>query len=200
MTSLVVDWKEQWALYARDFRDGCAHIDLKPYGSSSILKLSPGAGFGDLSHPTTRLVLELLAPWALHRTVVDVGCGSGILSLAALLLGAKEALGIDIDEDALEHARSNSHLNGLEEKVTYSRELPERVLMAPLVLMNMIFSEQKEAWKCCQTSLPKNGEIITSGILKRERSRYLEQAKEWKWQLMDERQDEEWLGFIFKYL
>lgn len=191
---MAIDWNEQWALYARDFRDGCAHIDLKPYGGSSVLKLLPGEGFGDLSHPTTRLVWELMAPRVLKRIVIDIGCGSGILSLGALLLGAKQAFGIDIDEGALEHASANSRLNGLEAKSLFGRELPEQTSKTPLVLMNMIFSEQREAWTACKV---KSGELITSGILVKERTRYLEQAREWGWKLVEERREEEWLGFIF---
>lgn len=139
----MIDWKAQWALHAHNFFDGKAHVDLKEFGGPDrSFKLLPGPGFGDLSHPTTRIMLTLI-PKRLTCPVIDIGCGSGVLSLAAKVLGAPEVFGIDIDEDAIAHAQKNSALNGL--NCSFGKALltiPKR----PLLLMNMISSEQKKAW------------------------------------------------------
>ena len=72
-------WDQQWELFAPQFKEGKAHIDLTDYGVCKTLQLYPGPGFGDLSHPTTRLVLQLMKPHLQQRLAIDIGCGSGIL-------------------------------------------------------------------------------------------------------------------------
>lgn len=79
----TIDWEAQWETHGHNFQNGCVNIDLSSCGKSNQLRLQPGSGFGDLSHPTTRLMLNMLAESINHQTVVDIGCGSGILTLAA---------------------------------------------------------------------------------------------------------------------
>jgi ribosomal protein L11 methyltransferase len=192
-----INWEEQWQAFAPDFHDGKAHIDLSPHGT---LLLKPGAGFGDLSHPTTRLALQLLAPRAPSTTLIDIGCGSGILSLASLILGARHAIGIDIDTDALAHAADNAALNNLHTQVTWTQELTtEQNLQEPLlIVMNMILSEQQTAW-ASQTQLHNlPATIITSGILASQKDAYLEMTQSWGWTLIEELREEEWMGFVYQ--
>jgi ribosomal protein L11 methyltransferase len=81
---------------------------------SNLLELDPGQGFGSGAHPSTRLVLEeLMARIRGGEQVLDVGCGSGVLGLAALQLGASRAVGVDIEAPAIETTRRNAALNGL---------------------------------------------------------------------------------------
>lgn len=82
----------------------------------TILKIDPGLAFGTGTHETTRLCLELLEKYvSSDKIVLDVGCGSGILSIAALLLGAKAATGVDIDELAIKTAKENACVNNVKE-------------------------------------------------------------------------------------
>ncbi len=85
-----------------------------PDDLSPVLRLSPGLAFGTGTHPTTRLCLTWLAEH-IHgtETVIDFGCGSGILALAALTLGATHVSGIDLDPQALDASRSNAELNAI---------------------------------------------------------------------------------------
>lgn len=189
----MINWHEQWAQFAEGFREGHAHIDLTPFGSPKTLKLAPGPGFGDLSHPTTRLMLRLMIGRIQNQKVLDVGCGSGILSLAALLLGAKSALGIDIDLEALEHARQNAKLNHL--KARFTPTVPPQTPPHDLALMNMILSEQQVAMSNRQTFRATTW--VTSGILQKQRSQYLQITQNWQWELVTEEQEGEWLGFVF---
>lgn len=184
-----VNWEEQWSLYAENFVDGKAHI---PIGDKMLL-LAPGAGFGDLSHPTTHLMLDMMKKYVEGESVIDIGTGSGILALAALLLGAKSATGIDIDPAALKHAKENAKLNHLNPH--FSKTLPKKLASENILLMNMIFPEQKEFAPQRLNSFAKLW--IVSGILVSQKNKYLAQAKKWGWQPISEHKKGEWLGWAF---
>jgi len=189
-----IDWAKQWQSFAPGFAEGVLELAL----GEKVLKLQPGGGFGDLSHPTTRLALELLKQEARGKIVIDIGCGSGILSIAAALMGAKRVIGIDIDPIALEHSKQNAALNQVQ--ASFVRELTlEAIGQGPLlIVMNMIQSEQKVAW-AAQTCLHgREGFAITSGVLAAEKKSYLAWAKSLGWELDEMREEEGWLGFRFK--
>lgn len=192
-----IDWEQQWSIHGNDYHDGFVHIDLKDFGfkNSTSLKLLPGAGFGDLSHPTTRLMLKMMVGRVKNKNVIDVGCGSGVLSVCAIEMGAKEVYSIDIDPQAMEHTKQNAIVNGMEKQVHC--EIPNDLRKKYIALMNMIASEQVGAWKSLQQIHPKVNEIITSGILKKDRKSYLKQCENWNWKLMDELEEGEWIAFYF---
>lgn len=92
--------------------------DYDPKGRT-VLHLEPGIAFGTGTHETTRLCLEMLEKYVKNgSTVLDVGCGSGILAVAALLLGAESATGIDIDELAVKSSIENAQRNGVSDRYT----------------------------------------------------------------------------------
>ena len=190
-----VDWEEQWALFAENFSEGKAHINLSRFGKEKTLLLTAGPGFGDLSHPTTALMLEMMQGRVENESILDIGTGSGILSLAALLLGASSAIGIDIASDALNHARLNAKANQL--KARFVKTLPKDAPPSNICLLNMIFPEQKTALR----SIDKYNQLaklwITSGILQEQKNTYLEWTNSCGWHLEEEHQKEQWLGFIF---
>ena len=186
----MINWEEQWASFAEGFRDGKAHIDLSRFGGAATLRLLPGPGFGDLSHPTTSLMLKLMQGKVKGQSIFDIGCGSGILTLASLLLGAKLAAGVDIDSDAIVHARKNEKLNQLQ--AYFSLFMPKRRFH--IALMNMISSEQEVVMKqTIQADL-----WITSGILAQQRTDYLALTATWGWTLVEEANQDGWLGMIFQ--
>ncbi len=196
----MINWEEQWSLFAPHFQDGRAHIDLKLYGFlEGVLQLIPGPGFGDCSHPTTQLMLCFLG----HRkmnTVVDVGCGSGILSAASIYGGAKRVFGIDIDKHAVGHAQENFYLNNAHEaEGVFGLHLPPsfEVRGDLTVCMNMIASEQKKAWEAQGLLYPLSKTIFTSGVLVEEKESYLSWAKGLGWNLVECKEREGWLGFEF---
>lgn len=184
-------WTSQWELFAPNFKDGKAHIDLSPYGCDKILQLLPGPGFGDFSHPTTRLTLKLMAPHIHNHHVVDIGCGSGILSLASAALGAKSVYGYDIDPEAISHAQQNADLNLF--SIEFSLKPPPKILPNSILLMNMISSEQAQAWEAFLPSLTTPARLFTSGVLDKEA--YLAWAQKNNWSLIRSLEEESWWAF-----
>lgn len=196
-----IDWQAQWAAHGQNFHEGYVHVDLMALGKAvSPLRLQPGSGFGDLSHPTTRLMLQLLADYLSDQIVIDIGCGSGILTLAATAMGASMAYGIDIDPQALEHSRQNALLNHLESFCFFCSpsELTWHPTTQPvLILMNMIRTEQQAAWSSLTVLHCQSGQLLTSGIRTEERKVYLEQMAQWGWFLRKEQEEMGWLAFYF---
>jgi ribosomal protein L11 methyltransferase len=190
----AVDWDDQWSQFAQDFKDGKAHIDLSPFGCNQTLLLNPGPGFGDLSHPTTYLMLEMMQNHVKGHTIIDIGTGSGILSLAASMMGAEHAYGIDIDKPAIKHAKENKKLNNLK-NVSFSLSLPKKLGNKNVLLMNMILPEQKELEP---DQLNVHAQLwIVSGILKTQKTQYLKLARSWGWKMVEEYNRSDWMGWIF---
>lgn len=188
---LSVKWEDQWSLFAQDFKDGKAHVNLSQFGVDKTLLLLPGPGFGDLSHPTTNLMLEMMKGRMMNESIVDIGSGSGILTLAALLLGAKSGIGIDIDPQAIAHAKKNAKLNGLNAK--FVKKLPK--ISSSIFLMNMILPEQKEL---DPIRFNANAKLwIVSGILAMQKKEYLKLAAKWGWRPIEEFSRDDWMGWIF---
>lgn len=187
-----IDWEQQWAEHGLDYYDGLVHVDLSSYGFKTVL-LKPGPGFGDLSHPTTLMMIKMMAPYIKKQRILDIGCGSGVLSICAKAMVAKEVVGVDIDEPAVEHAKANAILNKMKKNIQFGLVTEKKDY--DLVLMNMIMSEQKEAWSFVQ---PKAKMIITSGIRIEEREKYLNLTQSWGWEPFDEIDSEDWLCLCFK--
>ncbi len=190
----MINWHDQWALHAPNFQDGLAHITLKG-GKQFYLK--PGPGFGDLSHPTTRLVLEIMVDHVDGKTVVDLGCGSGILALSAAILNAKEIHGIDICDEAIAHAKENALLNNLS-NVRFGRTAKLKLSSNILLLINMISSEQETAWQQHPYLHDLEGLAISSGILIEQKEAYIIQAAKRGWAPISSKDEGEWTALLFK--
>lgn len=115
------DWENNWKQYFKPINVGNkllirpVWVDDYDAGDRVVLNLEPGIAFGTGTHETTRLCLEALENHITEDThMLDVGCGSGILSVAGMLLGAKDATGVDIDKLAVKVAIENGKLNGLD--------------------------------------------------------------------------------------
>ena len=114
------DWRNNWKQYFHPLAVGKNLMIVPSWYENfdaqgrTVLNIDPGLAFGTGSHETTRLCLEMCEKYMKQGdSILDVGCGSGILGIAALLCGAKEAVGVDIDEKAVDTARENADLNGV---------------------------------------------------------------------------------------
>lgn len=119
------DWRNNWKKYFNPIPVG-EKLLIRPSwrddydaGERKVLSIDPGLAFGTGGHETTRLCLEMCEKYLKENdSVLDVGCGSGILGIATLLLGAKDAVGVDIDEVAVRTAKENAAINGVGDKFT----------------------------------------------------------------------------------
>ena len=153
-------------------------------------------GRADLSHPTTKIVIDLMHTQVNGKTVIDIGSGSGILSFCALAFGAKKAIGIDIDDKAILHAKENASLNKSLSKTIFAKKLPSLRKNNHICLMNMILPEQIQ-FNPARLN-PKTQLWITSGILSEQKNDYLELASSWNWEKIQEKETDGWVGFVFK--
>jgi ribosomal protein L11 methyltransferase len=137
-----------------------------PIGTHT-LTLADGAAFGTGLHPTTSLCLDALteAVEARPTAVLDVGTGSGVLALAALLLGVPAAVGIDTDGEALREAEANARLNGLGDRLRLARGGPEAIAGTwPLVVANVLAAPLIEMAPVLARRVGHRGHLILSGI------------------------------------
>lgn len=138
-----------------------------------VLSIDPGHSFGSASHPTTRLVLAtlpaLLAATGPPTAVLDVGCGSGVLSVAAARLGAAQVTGIDIDPDAPAVTAANARRNGVATSVAASNDSLDRLASAgatyDLVLANLLAPVVTELADPITAVVAARGHLVVSGLL-----------------------------------
>lgn len=166
------DWKDNWKQFYRPMEIGSRLIVAPAWEHVTtdklLLKIDPGMAFGTGSHETTSLCLELLQEEQLEgKRVLDVGCGSGILSQAAVLMGADSACGCDIDEAAICAAKSNARLNGLEAKTSYYKgDLLEFADgRFDIVVANIVADIIMQLTRDIKQVLPFGGIFISSGII-----------------------------------
>lgn len=138
-----------------------------PQPDALNIRLDPGVAFGTGTHPTTRMCLRWLVghpPRA--RRVLDYGCGSGILSIAAAKLGAREVVGTDIDPQALEAARTNARMNAVDADYTAPAGLPTGPF--DLVLANILAKPLQTLAPALLARVGAGGHLVLAGLLERQ--------------------------------
>ena len=169
------EWENNWKQYFHTMEIG-KRLVIKPKWEAydnkdgkTVLSIEPGLAFGSGTHETTRLCLQTLEPYITpETTVLDIGCGSGILSVAALLLGAKRAVGVDIDSLAVKTARENGAENGFSEPkyTVYCGNLADKVQgKFDVVVANIVADVIILFCKDVGRFLNDGGVFITSGII-----------------------------------
>jgi ribosomal protein L11 methyltransferase len=166
------DWEREWMQHYHPIQCGerlwiCPSWLTPPDPGAVNLLLDPGLAFGTGTHPTTFMCLQWLATQDLEgKTAVDYGCGSGILGIAALLLGARAAFGVDLDPQALLATRDNTQRNGLAPE-RFPVFLPAQAPTEPadIVLANILAGPLVELAPKLGSLLRPGGLICLSGIL-----------------------------------
>ncbi|NNE04685.1 MAG: 50S ribosomal protein L11 methyltransferase [Xanthomonadales bacterium] len=137
-----------------------------PENAEKVIQLDPGLAFGSGTHPTTRLCLEWLESQSLKGcSVLDYGCGSGILAIAAAVLGAKQVTGLDNDPQALISSRSNAANNAVAEQVEVRGPGPMSGLQYDVILANILAGALIELARGFSELCRPAGQIALSGIM-----------------------------------
>ncbi|MFQ1049699.1 50S ribosomal protein L11 methyltransferase [Avibacterium paragallinarum] len=166
------DWEREWMDNFHPMQFGkrlwiCPSWREVPDENAVNVMLDPGLAFGTGTHPTTALCLEWLDGLDLQdKTVIDFGCGSGILAIAALKLGAKSAVGIDIDPQAILASRNNAEQNGVADRLQLflAKDTPAD-LQADVVVANILAGPLKELSPTISQLVKPQGQLGLSGIL-----------------------------------
>ena len=211
------NWMEAWKQHYKPIPIGKrlmivpAWLD-SPEPNRIPIKIDPGMAFGTGTHPTTQLCLGLMekffagAQYIAPLRVIDVGCGSGILSIAALKLGAKQALGVDIDTESIKNSRENAGVNGIADELILGQGSVKEILdgkfafkSAPLVVANILAPVIIRLFEAGLADLVEpNGMLILSGILQ-EQSQNVIEAVQAKGLSMNERlQMVDWVALMME--
>lgn len=161
--------------------------------NSTCMTLDPGLAFGTGTHPTTAMCLEWLAENNINNLeIIDYGCGSGILAVAALLLGARHAYAVDIDPQAITATFDNAEKNRTADKLNcfLADNLPP--IQADIVLANILAQPLIELMPTITQLLKPGGLIILSGILK-EQAETVKQAYSQKIQFISTQNQGDWV-------
>ena len=166
------DWEREWMENFHPMRFGrrlwiCPSWREAPEPDAVNVLLDPGLAFGTGTHPTTSLCLEWLDGQDLTgKTVIDFGCGSGILAIAVLKLGAKKVIGIDIDPQAILASRDNAERNGVSEQLELflPQDQPEGI-QADVVVANILAGPLRELSPVIKSLVKDGGDLAISGVL-----------------------------------
>jgi len=190
------NWMEAWKQYYKPILIGKRILILPAWMQSPnpdrlAIKINPGMAFGTGTHPTTQLCLELMEDCftgtmsASPLQVIDVGCGSGILSIAGIKLGATKVLGVDIDEESVKNSRENADTNGVGDELTLGVGSVQEILegkfefkKAPLVVTNILAPVIIRLFEAGLADLiEEGGVILLSGILQEQEQRVIESGQ-----------------------
>lgn len=152
----------------------------EPNADVVIVRLDPGLAFGTGTHPTTALCLEWLDGAQLSgKTIIDYGCGSGVLAIAALKLGAERVLGVDNDAQALASSEVNAQRNGVAEKMDLY--LPEHFpqCSAHVLVANILAGPLHDLAPQFATCVETGGALVLSGILSGQETELIARYGEW---------------------
>jgi ribosomal protein L11 methyltransferase len=179
------DWTRAWMDQFQPMRFGC-RLWIYPWNveppadAAVIVRLDPGLAFGTGTHPTTALCLEWLDAADLSgKTLIDFGCGSGVLAIAALKLGCAHVIGIDNDEQALVASRSNAERNGVSARLDL--HLPEAAapMQVDVLVANILAGPLHELAPQFAACLRPGGSLVISGVLEGQQSELLTRYAQW---------------------
>jgi len=184
------DWEDRWRTFHRPVRAGGIWIgppwEEAPAGDPAVV-VDPGRAFGTGAHPTTRACIELLASLARRGSLLDAGCGSGVLAVAAVRLGYRPVLAADVDPHAVEVAAATAARNGVEIEVGLADVLSDPLPEIDVLVANL----DRRSVERVLARRP-SGTAVTSGYLAHERP----DAPGWR--TLDRRELEGWAADVLE--
>ena len=212
----IVDqnWMEAWKQHYNPILIGKSLVIVPAWMDSPApdrvaIKIDPGMAFGTGTHPTTQLCLELMEMATLEIRnsnidfrVIDVGCGSGILSIAAIKLGAVKALGVDIDPGSIVNARENANTNHISDELILDVGSVQEILdgkfafsKAPLVVANILAPVIIRLFDVGLADLIEgDGAIVLSGILQEQAQSVIEAGQAKSLKMIERKQIGDWVA------
>ena len=199
------DWENSWKDYFDILNIGEKFVIVPTWRkyeneeNKYVINIDPGMAFGTGGHETTSLCIKNLEKYVKpHDDIIDVGCGSGILSIAASYLTDGEIKAVDLDKLAVDVSRENFALNNLENRIAVeeasllTKETKKYNVIVANILAHIIELMLDDAYKL----LEDGGYYITSGIIKDKKDELLEKMLERGFKLVEETSDNEWYSFV----
>jgi ribosomal protein L11 methyltransferase len=205
------DYKDAWKKYVFTEKISDKFVvkptwrEYIPSDDELLIEIDPGRAFGTGTHPTTYLCVQMMEKYIKKEdSVIDVGTGSGILMVAAEKLGAKEIWGVDIDRDAVEVAEENLILNKVDVEKTkvFHGDLLNVVKdkKFDVVVANILADVIIILLKDISRVVDKDGIIILSGIIKDKKAELMAIIKQYKLEIIDEKEDKDWVSLVLRAL
>ena len=201
------DWNENWKKYFHSTEIG-ERLAIVPswetYENKDnrvLLHIDPGAAFGTGTHATTSLCLKILEERVSDDIeVLDIGCGSGILAIASVLLGAKKAVGVDIDSQSVKTAKENAEINGVSQKCEFIHgDLAEKVSgKYQVICANIVADIIIKLFENVSDFMTEDGVLIISGIIDLRKDDVLSAAKEYGFTILQEEYKDNWCAYVLK--
>ena len=201
------DWNENWKKYFHtiEIGDRLAVVpsweDYKNQDNRTVLSIDPGAAFGTGTHATTSLCLNVLdKEISGGEKVLDIGCGSGILAIASVLLGAEKAFGVDIDAQSVKTAKENAVINNLDNKTEFVvGDLADKVdgkynIICANIVADVIIRLLPDVDKF----LEQDGIVIISGIIDIRKDDVLKAVAQNGFTVAEEKYRDNWCAFVIK--
>lgn len=199
------DWATAWKKFYKPVKIS-ENVMIKPTWEkldsttdSLVIDIDPGMAFGTGTHPTTVLCVQALERYVKQGDlVIDVGCGSGILSIASGLLGAKNVMAYDLDDVAISSTNYNASLNGLETTIHAQQNnlldgINETVdVIVSNILAEIIVTFVDDAWEC----LNQEGYFITSGIISEKKEMVVSKLKESGFNIISSHEQNDWVVIV----
>ena len=203
------DWAESWKKYYKPIKISEKIVikptweEYQPKDKETIIKIDPGMAFGTGIHETTKMcikALETILEGTIGNVVIDIGCGSGILSIVSAKLGASKVIGIDIDIAAVKVATENVKLNQVAEKVKIIKGnlLKGITEKGDIIVANITSDVISDFIPTVSANLKPDGLLVLSGIIKERSCEIKEVAVRNDLAVMEEYEEGEWVTLICK--